>query len=536
MQDTSRPSSSPNKYSPATNDRVESNAETGRISILTSYGEGGAGIAAGRLFDGLRKVGRETELVSIFDVSGRPYREIGYTREGWALLEAVTVYTGEVNRLPTSTAFSPSYPSLTFEQLAFLRNTDVINLHWVTSMLSTEAVQYLGSLGKPIVWTLHDMNPFTGGCHYTGGCGGFRNDCSACPQIKRNFNNFPSSTLNRKIKLYPNNMVVVTPSNWLAEEARSSPVFRNHRIEVIPYGVDTETFTPVERLEARRILGLPAHDKIVLFSSTNHRETRKGFSYFLECCERIQKRIPGLHALTMGHCEGLDAFPIPHSSLGHINDDTKLALCYSAADVTVIPSLEDNLPNTILESSACGTPVVAFDSGGIRDAVFEGINGFLVSKGEFALLSERVLDAFDSDLRSSSRALMLERFPLELQAERYGQLFDSLVKEPKQKDVKYQPVSEIEPNAVEPLFQMMMEKSGEQLEQIYRLKEQLETLIGEASRSAALEADHSILSKSLHRCKQDLDALRNSFSWRMTSPLRVFKKTFNSLKRYSKSN
>jgi glycosyltransferase involved in cell wall biosynthesis len=348
-----------------------------KYAILATYTEGGAGIAAVRLAKGLRQQGVDCSVISFSPRMHPSDYKMELSQEQQALYDK-SLALDKNHTHEGSTFFSNQlYPSLEKSQVEFLRHFDVINLHWIQMFLSVEVIEYILSFGKKVIWTLHDMAPLTGGCHYSNGCLGYTNDCSECPQLDSKVNNYPKQVLSEKIKRWQSdNLTIVSPSQWLADCAKQSQVFRNTPVKVIRNGLDTDVFVPTGKAHARSFFNLPQDKKILLFTCQSHGERRKGFKELMEVAHKLSEQRDDLHVLMFGHeSEETKKLPIPYTALGHINEEWKLAVGYSAADVTLLPSLEDNLPNVILESSACGTPVVAFDSGGISDAVVERITG-----------------------------------------------------------------------------------------------------------------------------------------------------------------
>lgn len=348
-----------------------------KYAILATYTEGGAGIAAVRLAKGLRQQGVDCSVISFSPRMHPSDYKMELSQEQQVLYDK-SLALNKNHTHEGSTFFSNQmYPSLEKSQVEFLRHFDVINLHWIQMFLSVDVIEYILSFGKKVLWTLHDMAPFTGGCHYSNGCLGYTNDCSSCPQLDKKMNHYPQQVLSEKLKHWQsNNLTLVSPSQWLADCAKQSQVFRNTPVKVIRNGLDTDVFIPTGKAHARSFFNLPQDKKILLFTCQSHGERRKGFKELMEVAHKLSEQRDDLHVLMFGHeSEETKKLPIPYTALGHINEEWKLAVGYSAADVTLLPSLEDNLPNVILESSACGTPVIAFDSGGIRDAVVERITG-----------------------------------------------------------------------------------------------------------------------------------------------------------------
>jgi glycosyltransferase involved in cell wall biosynthesis len=327
------------------------------------------------------------------------------------------------DRAPTGRRFASQLPP-----------SDLINLHWVADMMDYRALPALAERA-PLVWTFHDMNAFTGGCHYTGGCERFLGRCGTCPQLeKAGESDLSRRVLERKSRIFaeiaPERLALVCPSRWLAGEVGRSAVCRRFDVRVIPNGIDLEEFSPLERAEARRRLDLPPEAKIVLFVADSITDQRKGLALILAAVQRL-RRVPGLAFVALGR----GRIPAPDGvairQIGPWEDSANLRLAYSAADVFAIPSQQDNLPNTVLEAMACGTPVVGFSIGGIAEAVVDGRTGLLVPPGDVDALAaglRQVLEdaAWQRSLAAESRARAEREYSSRLQALRYAALYGEL--------------------------------------------------------------------------------------------------------------
>jgi glycosyltransferase involved in cell wall biosynthesis len=271
-------------------------------------------------------------------------------------------------------------PSRVTDQIK-LRNPDVVNLHWICDgFVSIEA---LAKLNKPIVWTCHDMWAFTGGCCYSQGCEGYTKSCGNCPQLGSSSSWDLSRWIwQRKAKAWQNlKLAIVTPSNWLAERARASSLFQNTPVTVIAYGLDIETYKPTDRQTARHKLNLPQNKQLILFGAIAATvNKRKGFHLLEAALQKLSKNgySDNIEALIFGASQPENPADLGLNIryLGKISDPHKLALVYSAADVMVVPSVEEAFGQTATESLACGTPVVSFDSTGLKDIVEHQKNGY----------------------------------------------------------------------------------------------------------------------------------------------------------------
>ncbi len=281
------------------------------------------------------------------------------------------------------------------------------------------------------------MNAFTGGCHYSGTCERYIAQCGACPQLKTSSgeNDMTRRIWNRKRRIFerisPDRFTIVCPSRWLAREAGRSNLCHRFHTHVIPNGVDPLDYYPIERTEARRRFNLPAGARIVLFVADQIEDRRKGFRFLLKAINAI-RAIPGLLLVTLGRGDTSFLTGPLFRHLGPINDLSGMRSAYSAADVFAIPSLQDNLPNTVLESMACGTPVAGFDAGGVGEAVIDGQTGLLAATGDdtaFAINLRSILEdqLLQWTLGRESLARIGREFTVALQARRYAALYREIL-------------------------------------------------------------------------------------------------------------
>jgi glycosyltransferase involved in cell wall biosynthesis len=309
----------------------------------------------------------------------------------------------------------------------------IVHLHWVADFVDHLAF-FSGVSGRQLVWTLHDMNPFSGGCHFDNHCARFQVQCGRCPQL----GSMSESDLSHEIwcrkkisfgKFGPKGLQLVSPSRWLAKEAGKSSLMGKRPCITIPSGLDTDVFAPIGMPSARDKLGLPHDARIVLFVAAALDNPRKGMGHLLAAIEQI-KSVEGLFLLSVGANPLAIPAGLPSCHIGSVNDDGLLAAIYSAADIFVIPSLADNLPNTVLESMSCGTPVVGYSAGGIPELVEPMETGLLAETGDVKALAraiERIL--LDRPLREHcsrvSRARILDNHTLEAQAQQYLRVYSS---------------------------------------------------------------------------------------------------------------
>jgi glycosyltransferase involved in cell wall biosynthesis len=305
----------------------------------------------------------------------------------------------------------------------------IVNLHWVANFLDYSS--FFKKNKKPVVWTLHDMNPFTGGEHYLEKYLGI--DTLGFP-IKRNMSEEELRIAKKNILIKTqalsnvDNLTIVAPSQWLAEEARRSEVFKNFPVFCIPYGLDSEIFKPRDKNYSRNLLGIPKDKKVILFVADSIDNSRKGFVFLKNALEHVSDQ--NLFLCTVGAKNNVIDTTENVLELGAIYDERLMSVAYSAADVFVIPSLMDNLPNTVLESIMCGTPVIGFPVGGIPDMIQDGVNGFITEE----ISVESLVKTINKFLNNPScfneieiRHDALNKYDQKVQSQRYIDLFNNIL-------------------------------------------------------------------------------------------------------------
>lgn len=411
------------------------------VHVSVSDIRGGAAKAAFRLHEGLRKAGVSSSMVVAEKYSESEFVTVP-VRDKIGYYERRLTYRQLAARFWLYAPTRPSGLDL-FTDPRVRRNrrlynklphADVTNLHWISHFVDLPT--FLSRSQVPVVWTLHDMNAFTGGCHYTLGCEKYQQQCGACPQL----GSATSNDISRKIWLVKQEIYrqmangklhIVAPSNWLAGAAQRSPLLHSMPISVIPNAVNTSVFRPYDRIEARSKLGIPLSPKIILFSADSIVSQRKGLRFLLPALQ-AQDRSSDILLVSLGAGKINNAWNTPTFSLGYVADEHQIALAYSAADLFVVPSIEDNLPNTVMEAMACGIPVIGFDVGGIADMVRSGISGQLVPAKDIRQLSEAISALLGNDpirieMAANSRRIALSEYGLQFQAEAYINLYHTLI-------------------------------------------------------------------------------------------------------------
>lgn len=392
---------------------------------------GGAAVAASRLADGLVDAGvHVTRLVSKGD--GHVHRW-----ESHEIRVRHSLPSRLARRIVSQALRDELHQHAIRGQLARdLRalRPDIINIHNIHGAgWSPEIVRTCRKVA-PVVWTLHDMWSFTGRCAYNYGCPKFVSGCDAtCPTPHE----YPAlaperiqPAWERRRRLFATHpdVCAVAPSQWLARTAQSG-LWSGHRLEVIPYGLNLETFAPLDRAQSHRELGLTAPGPVLLVSAENLTDRRKGWDLLAAAIESLADE--RLTLLTMGK----GTFSIPGAEvihLGLITDEWRQRCAYSAADLLVHPARADNLPNVLLEAIACGTPTLSFNVGGIPDVVRPGVTGWHADEVSASALATALRTALasapgDEKLRESCRAVAEAEYSLPLQARRYRALFSELL-------------------------------------------------------------------------------------------------------------
>ncbi|HSW53828.1 MAG TPA: glycosyltransferase family 4 protein [Ignavibacteriaceae bacterium] len=318
-------------------------------------------------------------------------------------------------------------------------NADVINLQWINGgFLSLNTLRKIGSLRKPIVWTLHDMWAFTGGCHYVADCDKYLSECKQCPALRISSNRDCSSKIFiQKREIYNNlDLTILTTSRWLGREASRSGLLKNKKVVTIPTPIDSDLYKPLSKNSSREKMKLPLAKKIILFGAMNLSDERKGFKYLIEALKKINtlKEASYIELAVFGKIDEsvLTKIPFKVNQLGRLKSETEIVAAYNSADIFAAPSLEDNLPNTIMESMSCGTPAVAFNAGGIPDMIDNNQNGILAKLKSSDELSDGLLKIlFNDELRKKmseeSRKKVLKNFNSEVVVNKYKELYSNLI-------------------------------------------------------------------------------------------------------------
>ncbi len=419
-----------------------------KILIVNTYDKGGAANSCLRLRRGLLNIGIDVKLLlqhktrnlTSVEVAKPIINKVSRTekvkKDLRKILKKFPLYRikpgKEVpfiwKRSSNLEMFSSPNSDYDIMQSELYNEADIINLHWVANFL--DYTSFFEKNTKPVIWTLHDMNPFSGGEHYEEKYLGI--DESGFP-IRRQVSEDEITVEKKNVEIKKqalskvHNLTIVAPSEWLAEEARKSEIFKGYPVLCIPYGLDAEIFAPRDQNYSRDLLGIPKDKKVILFVANSISNNRKGLVYLKRAFQQLSNKNLVLCAIGQNNNE-MEFFDYI-LELGSIYDERLMSMAYSAADVFVIPSLMDNFPNTVLESIMCGTPVIGFPVGGISEMIIDGENGLLTKEISVNSLVETLTDFLNKPERFGKdeiRADALKKFDQKIQAERYISLFKKI--------------------------------------------------------------------------------------------------------------
>ncbi len=413
------------------------------LLLNTSDASGGASQACNRLYRALQQAGIEAQFwvnekkgsskdISCFteNIFQKTVSEINFASEKISLYPQLKDWRDMF-------FFSPANFGRDISAHPAVQRADVIHLHWINhGFLSLDAIRKLAGLGKKIVWTLHDMWAFTGGCHYSRGCEAYKANCGKCPYLgAKSTNDLSSRIWKKKSSVYVKDVFsFVTCSQWLASIASQSALLSGFDIRPIPNPIDADIFKPIDKKIARENLGL-AHDKFyILFASQNLADERKGFRYLREALEILVQKNPDarnhIELVVFGKTKVdlQNLLPLKLHPLGSLSSLEQITMAYNAANLFVLPSLEDNLPNTVMESLSCGVPVAAFNTGGIPEMVDHGSNGFLAtqrSADELAMGISKIIwnETPCNTLSENARRKVLDNYTFDRIAKKYIEVY-----------------------------------------------------------------------------------------------------------------
>lgn len=359
------------------------------LLINTSERIGGAAIAASRLMEALRNNGIKAKML-VRDKQTDQISVVQLKRSWWKLVqflwERVVIWRANHFQKHNLFAVDIANTGTNISTLPEFQQADIIHLHWVNQgMLSLNDIQRIVESGKPVVWTLHDMWPFTGICHHAGECDRYQEHCHHCPLLlKGHKKDLSYQVFERKKAIYAQApLTFVTCSHWLEGLARQSVLTQGHTVTSIPNAINTNLFKPRNKQQAREKCHLPFDKKLLLFGSMKISDKKKGIDYLIQACQKLAETYPdfsqtlGVVVFGQQAAEYASLFPFPIYLMNYVSNEKELVDIYNAVDLYVTPSLQENLPNTIVEAMACGIPCVGFNVGGIPQMIDHLHNGYV---------------------------------------------------------------------------------------------------------------------------------------------------------------
>lgn len=406
------------------------------LIVNTSEKTGGAAVASNRLLNALNNNGvkakmlvrdKETDHITVVGLRGSLWQRWNFLWERWCIFchlhfSKKHLFEIDIANVGTDITSLPEF-----------KKADVIHLEWINQgMLSLAGIRKIIASGKAVVWTMHDLWPASAICHYARSCTAFKTGCHHCRLLQGggSSNDLSSKVWKRKSAVYRDSDIrFVACSRWLEQQARQSGLLQGLNVVTIPNPIDTGVFHPLDKQAARLALGIVPNEnrKIILFVSQRVTDERKGVSYFIEAVSQLVSLHPELReqiavAILGGHAEDIvPQLPVPAYPLGYVNDEKTIVNAYNAADVFVLPSLEDNLPNTLMEAMACGVPCVSFHVGGIPEMIDHQTNGYvarfkdaadlmcgirwILTEADYAALSKNAVQKVNTSYSQRSVAL-----------------------------------------------------------------------------------------------------------------------------------
>lgn len=360
------------------------------LIVNTSENTGGAAVAANRLMEALNNNGikakmlvrdKATDCITVAQLDKSWRQRWNFLWERFVIFCHLRFSRRNLFQIDIANAGTDITRTREFKE------ADVIHLSWVNQgMLSVGCIKKILKSNKPVVWTMHDLWPASSICHYARQCHNFEKQCGNCPLLPGGGSRNDLSTKvwrKKRNALGTHSILFVACSRWLAGMARKSGLLSGQKVLSIPNTIDTHVFCRKDREEARLQAGLPAGKRLILFVSQRVTDTRKGMEYFITALNRMTEQHPemkndtGIAILGGGADELAERLPLPAYPLGYVSEEKKIASIYCSADMFVLPSLEDNLPNTIMEAMACGVPCVGFNTGGIPEMIDHMKNGYV---------------------------------------------------------------------------------------------------------------------------------------------------------------
>lgn len=360
------------------------------LLINTSENTGGAAIAARRLLLALRKSGIEANMlvrdrsgVNDHVISVEDSRYKSWYGKFCFCFERLQIFLHNGFNRKNLFAVSTANCGFSISGLKEVQDADIIHLHWINQgFIPVSEIRKLAKMGKKIVWTMHDMWPVTGICHHARTCTNYTHGCSACPFLNSDKEDLSTTVYNEKIDAYSlANPTFIGCSNWLKGLAQKSLLTATGKVMQIPNPIDTTRFFPFPGSNHRIHFNLPEDKKLILFGALNVTDKRKGIDYLLKALDILSLERKDIELVVFGQLkeELREKLPFKVHAAGYLSQEEDIITLYNAVDIYVTPSLEENLPNTIMEAMACGKPCVGFQIGGIPEMIDHKENGYVAA-------------------------------------------------------------------------------------------------------------------------------------------------------------
>ena len=395
-------------------------------------GGGGAARAAYRIHKGLRQYGIDSVMLTKFSSESSEGIYMAQTPRN-SLMRDQAPLADYPNRPNMMMYFCPASIGMNLQKYLRLFNPEILQLHWV-SWYGFLRIEDLAKVKQKIVWRLPDSWAFTGGCHFPGTCTGYMHTCGNCPQLGSDKSDDLSHQIwQRKHDAWKNtDITVVVPTQWMKEVAQKSSLFGKRRIELIPNGLDVELFSPLDKEAVRKIMKLPLNKKIILYGASYAvHDPRKGFSYLFEALQKLSHHRNEYEVVVFGSSDTPMKLDIPIRFLGFLEEHLLLQMAYSAADVMIVPSLEEPFGQTVTEAMACAAPVVVFSGTGPAGIVDHQVNGYIAQHSDSEDLAKGIEWVLDNEQRrqklsANARQKVLDIYDIRVVVEQYAQLYKSL--------------------------------------------------------------------------------------------------------------
>ncbi|UUX92244.1 glycosyltransferase family 4 protein [Methanoplanus endosymbiosus] len=406
------------------------------LHIVAGDLTGGASRGAYWLHLGLKELGIDSKIITNSKETFGDKNVISVTENKKSKL--IDMIRSQLDMFPTvfyqnrkKVIFSTGFVGFDFTKTREYKEADIIHLHWINNGFIN--MRHLSKISKPVIWTMRDMWPMTGGCHCSMECEKYQFGCGGCTQLGSSYGyDLSKIVLNRKIKYLPKNIKMVGISNWLSETAKKSLVMKNFDVKTIHNNINTKDFYPIDKKSAKEILGLPIDKKIILTGAQNVNDIWKGFDKFLEATKWLDKDNCYLCFFGRLGTGIIDNLGFQYMNFGFLHDTISLRLLYSAADVFVAPSLMDAFGKTLAESMACGTPVVCFNATGPKDIVDHQLNGYKATPFDSHDLANGINWVLDSPeyttISQNTREKVLGCFDSKVVARQYIELYKCILK------------------------------------------------------------------------------------------------------------